>query len=163
MVVWSKIIPIAALGVAILFLSNAFTRPASAAQTASAINQGLSSFGVAGSSIGQLGRGIGGGIAGLFQPVWEIANLFERFSGLSGGSANVSPVAQEGTAQQGGGYSPVTWTVMGGQQASPGSIYDVGGSNIQTSTISWDSGTTATVPLSQEARDYYKKLGVSID
>ena len=96
MVIWSKILPLLAAGVGVLFLVNAFTRPAHASQTAGALTETFGSIGSIGSSISSLGQGIGSGLSGLFQPVWEIANLFERFSSLSGGSANVSPVAQEG-------------------------------------------------------------------
>jgi len=95
MVVWSKIVPIAALGVGILFLANAFSRPAAATSTAQALTQQVSVLGAAGSNIAQLGQGVGGGLAGLFKPVWEFSNLIERFSSLSSGSANVSPVSQE--------------------------------------------------------------------
>jgi len=95
MVVWSKIVPIAALGVGILFLANAFTRPAAATSTARALTEQVSVLGSAGSSIERLGQGVGGGLAGLFKPVWEFSNLIERFSSLSSGSANVSPVSQE--------------------------------------------------------------------
>ena len=83
MVVWSKIIPLVAVGAGLLFLINAFTRPAHASQTAGAIQESISSLGTAGASIQTLGRGIGGGIAGLFQPLWEISNLFERFFDFS--------------------------------------------------------------------------------
>ena len=42
-------------------------------------------------------------------------------------------------------------------------MFDVGGSNIRTSTISWGNGTIAQgIPLSQEARDYYTGLGVKV-
>ena len=95
MVVWSKIVPIAALGIGILFLANAFTRPAAATSTARALTEQVSVLGTAGSSIQQFGQGIGGGLSGLFKPLWEVSNLIERFSSLSSGSANVSPVSQE--------------------------------------------------------------------
>jgi len=95
MVVWSKIVPIAALGVGILFLANAFSRPAAATSTARALTEQVSVLGAAGSSIEQLGQGVGGGLSGLFKPVWEFSNLIERFSNLSSGSANVSPVSQD--------------------------------------------------------------------
>ena len=97
MVVISKILPLVALGAGLLFVINAFTRPAHASQTASALSESVSVLGTAGTSIADFGRGIGGGLAGLFQPVWEVSNLFERFSSLASGSANVSPVAQETT------------------------------------------------------------------
>ena len=119
MVVWSKILPIAALGVGILFLANAFTRPAAATDTARALTEQVSVLGAAGESISQFGGGIGSGLAGLFKPVWEFSNLIERFSSLSSGSANVSPVSQEL-----GGYasyptSPTYTTSSGTTQASP--------------------------------------------
>jgi hypothetical protein len=119
MVVWSKIVPIAALGVGMLFLANAFTRPAAATSTAQALTESVSVLGAAGTSISQLGGGIGSGLAGLFQPVWEFANLIERFSTLSSGAANVSPVSQEL-----GGYasmpsSPTYTTSSGSTTASP--------------------------------------------
>ena len=158
MVVISKILPLLAAGLGLFFLVNAITRPAHAQQTAGALTSTFGSLGSAGSALSSLGRGVGSGLAGLFQPVWEVANLFERFSGLASGSANVSPVAQESIGGGGGG-SP-TWTMTGGQQAMPGSRYDVGGSNIKISTIGWD--TPVTVPLSEEARKWYTNLGVDI-
>ena len=155
MVVWSKIVPIAALGVGILFLANAFTRPAAATSTARALTEQVSVLGSAGSSIEQLGQGVGGGLVGLFKPVWEFSNLIERFSSLSSGAANVSPVSQDL-----GGYaslpsSPTYTTSSGTDSPSPTSS--------PTSTISWSSGQTATVPsLSSAAKSYYSKLGVSV-
>jgi len=155
MVVWSKIVPIAALGVGILFLANAFTRPAAATSTARALTEQVSVLGSAGSSIQQLGGGIGSGLAGLLQPVWEVSNLIERFSTLASGSANVSPVSQDL-----GGYasmpaSPTYTTSSGTDSASP--------TPSPTSTIKWTSGQTATVPsLSSAAKAYYSKLGVSV-
>jgi hypothetical protein len=152
----SKILPLIAAGVGLFFLVNAITRPAHAQQTAGALTSTFGSLGSAGSALSSLGRGVGSGLAGLFQPVWEVANLFERFSSLSSGSANVSPVAQEAV---GGGGGP-TWTVVGSEHYTPGSIFDVGGRNIQTTTIGWD--TPVTVPLSEEARDWYKNIGVDV-
>ena len=134
MVVLSKILPLLVAGVGILFLVNAFTRPAHASQTAGAISDTLAAFGRGGAAAGEFGQGIGSGLAGLFQPVWEVANLFERFSNLASGSANVGPVAQETTA--------------------PGSS--------TSSTITWSSGASADVPLSDAAKNWYKKIGVSV-
>ena len=133
MVVWSKILPLLAAGVGILFLVNAFTRPAHASQTAGALTSTFGSIGAAGEGISSLGQGIGSGLAGLFQPVWEVANLFERFSNLASGSANVGPVAQE-----------------------------TAGNGSTSSTITWSSGASATLPLSQAAKDYYEGIGVSV-
>ena len=117
MVVWSKIVPIAALGVGILFLANAFTRPAAATSTAQALTEQVNVLGSAGSSIEKLGRGVGGGLSGLFQPLWEVSNLIERFSSLASGSANVSPVSQDL-----GGYSTsptsATYTTSSGTDSA---------------------------------------------
>jgi hypothetical protein len=101
MVVLSKILPLIAAGVGIFFLVNAITRPAHAQQTAGALSSTFGSLGSAGSAIAGLGQGIGSGLAGLFQPVWEVSNLFERFSTLATGSANVSAVAQNTTGETG--------------------------------------------------------------
>ena len=133
MVVLSKILPLLAAGVGVLFLVNAFTRPAHASQTAGALSSTFGSIGDAGASIGAFGQGIGSGLAGLFKPVWEIANLFERFSNLSGGSANVSPVAQGGL--RGSPDSP-TWTVSGsGSSGSSSGGYTASASDTGGGTL----------------------------
>ena len=135
MVVFRKILPLLAAGVGIMFLVNAFTRPAHASQTAGAISETFAAFGRGGAAVGEFGQGIGTGLAGLFKPVWEVSNLVERFSSLASGSANVGPVAQE--------------------TAAPGSS--------TSSTITWSSGTSATVPsLSAAAKAHYAGLGVSV-
>ena len=155
MVVWSKILPIAALGVGLMFVANAFTRPAAATSTARALTEQVNVLGRAGTNIRDFGVGIGGGVAGLMRPLWEVSNLVERFSSLSSGAANVSPVSQEL-----GGYasfptSPTYTTSSGTDSPSPTSS--------PTSTISWSSGQTATVPsLSAAARSFYSKLGVGV-
>jgi len=99
MVVISKILPLLAAGLGLVFLVNAITRPAHAQQTAGALSSTFGSLGSAGSAIAGLGQGIGSGLAGLFQPIWEVSNLFERFSSLATGSANVSPVVQTTTGE----------------------------------------------------------------
>ena len=155
MVVWSKILPLAALGVGLMFVANAFTRPAAATSTARALTEQVNVLGRAGTNIRDFGVGIGGGVAGLMQPLWEVSNLVERFSSLSSGAANVSPVSQEL-----GGYasfptSPTYTTSSGTDSPSP--------TPSPTSTISWSSGQTATVPsLSAAAKSFYSKLGVGV-
>jgi len=116
MVVWGKILPIAGLGIAMLVIANAFTRPAHAQQTASALQSNVAILGTAGEAISSFGRGIGSGLAGLFQPIWEVSNLFERFSTLASGSANVSPVVQN--TGSGGGSSSDTYTFSSGGTVS---------------------------------------------
>ena len=156
MVVWSKILPIAALGVGLMFVANAFTRPAAATSTARALTEQVATIGAAGSNIETFGRGLGGGLSGLLQPIWEVSNLIERFSTLSSGAANISPVSQEL-----GGYasyptSPTYTTSSGTNQPTPTATPS-------TSTIRWSSGQTATVPsLSAAAKSFYSNLGVSV-
>jgi hypothetical protein len=125
MVVLSKILPLIAAGVGIFFLVNAITRPAHAQQTAGALSSTFGSLGSAGAAIAGLGQGIGSGLAGLFQPVWEVSNLFERFSSLASGSANISPVAQVSTGENtsatvilSGGSSSATPSTSGGASLS---------------------------------------------
>lgn len=137
MVVWSKILPLLAAGVGIMFLVNAFTRPAHASQTAGALSETFGSLGSAGQGIADFGQGIGSGLAGLFKPIWEISNLFERFSSLSIGSANVSAVEQQEaqnihSASSGGtittavpgvvNYNPGV-TITGGSPGVSGSVF----------------------------------------
>ncbi len=151
MVVWSKIFPLVAIGLLVAVVGNAFARPAAATSTARALTEQVGTIGAAGSNIQTFGRGLGGGLAGLLQPVWEVSNLIERFSSLASGSANVSPVSQEL-----GGYasfptSPTYTTSSGTDSSGP------------SSTISWSSGQTATVPsLSAAAKSFYSGLGVSV-
>lgn len=126
MVIISKILPLLAAGLGIFFLVNAITRPAHAQQTAGALSSTFGSLGSAGEAISDFGQGIGSGLAGLFQPVWEVSNLFERFSSLATGSANISPVVQNTTGETGaatiimssGSVSPTVTTGL--SSVSPG-------------------------------------------
>jgi hypothetical protein len=128
MVVISKILPLLAAGLGIFFLVNAITRPAHAQQTAGALTSTFGSLGSAGSAIAGLGQGIGSGLAGLFQPVWEVSNLFERFSTLATGSANVSPVVQATTGEN----SAATTTFSSGSDSSRITSTPGGGANISS-------------------------------
>ena len=134
----SKILPLLALGVGIIFLGNALTRPASASLTAGALSESGSALGGTLSSIGigagDLGGGIGKGLAGLLQPFWEVKNLLGVIPSPNvAGSANVSVAAQQQAGNKG------------------------------SSTITWSSGTSASVPsLSAAAKSYYSARGVSV-
>ena len=142
-----KILPIAALGAAILFLGNIFSRPASASASAGALGETGSALGSTLSSLGaglsDLGIGLGEGGVGLFKPFWEVKNLMATvpvvYDANVAGAANSSAVAQsEGE------------TVRNVSRPS-------------SSTITWSGGTTATVPsLSAAARSYYSARGVSV-
>ena len=134
----SKILPLAAVGLGIIFLGNAISRPASASATAGALGQTGAAIGESLGNIGTgakaLGQGTGAGLAGLFQPFWEIKNLIGVIPSPNvAGSANVSAAAQT--------------------QAG----------NTGSQTITWSSGSTASVPsLSPAARSYYAARGVSV-
>ena len=142
-----KILPIAALGAAILFLGNIFSRPAEASASAGALGETGSAIGDVLSSIGSglsdLGTGAGEGGVGLFKPFWEVKNLMATvpvvYDANVVGAANSSAVAQS----QGETVRNV--------------------SRPSSSTITWSGGTTATVPsLSAAARSYYSARGVSV-
>ena len=90
-----------------------------------------------GSGIGQSLRSIGSGSAKLLDPLFSLRDLVYS-SDVSGG-ANVSPVAQVEGETNNGRLTP------------------------SSSTITWSSGTTASVPsLSPAARSYYRSLGVRV-
>ena len=134
----SKILPLLAIGVGVIFLGNALTRPASASLTAGALGETGSALGGTLSSLGigasDLGSGVGKGLAGLFQPFWEVKNLLGVIPSPNvAGSANVSVAAQQQAGNKG------------------------------SSTITWTNGTSASVPsLSAAAKSYYSARGVSV-
>ena len=134
MVVWSKIFPIVAIGLLVAVVANAFARPAAATSTAKALTEQVATIGAAGQNIEIFGRGVGGGLSGLLQPIWEVSNLIERFSTLSSGAANVSPVSQDL-----GGYSSfptsATYTTSSGSD-----------SPAVTSTATGSTGVVGSVP-----------------
>ena len=142
-----KILPIAALGAAILYFGNILSRPQEAKETASALGETGSAIGRVFSNLGsgasELGIGIGEGAVGLLKPFWEVKNLMATvpvvYDANVAGAANSSAVAQsEGE------------TVRNVSRPS-------------SSTITWSGGTTATVPsLSAAARSYYSARGVSV-
>jgi hypothetical protein len=156
MVVWSKIFPIVAIGLLVAVVGNAFARPAAATSTAKALTEQVATIGAAGQNIELFGRGLGGGLAGLLQPIWEVSNLIERFSTLSSGAANVSPVSQDLGGYSSFPSSPTYTTSSGTNTATPTA-------SPTTSSITWSSGQTATVPtLSAAAKSFYSNLGVSV-
>ena len=141
----SKILPLLAVGVGVIFLGNALARPTAASQTAGALGETGSALGAAIGDIGggakALGTGVGGGLAGLFQPFWEIKNLIATpvFDSNVSGAANTSPVAQISGETNQGVNRP------------------------SSSTITWSSGTTRSVPtLSAAAKSFYASRGVSV-
>jgi len=159
-----------------------FTKEASQTSLTSTLHRTGMAGGSIGSALTSAGSGVGDLFRGLFTPLWEVGNFAKSFGFGSDYWGNSTPDPQaenqriELTGQgggftdaetQGGGDPGVNTDPVGdhpnwfgwNQQATPGSIYDVGGSNIKTTTINWPA--PVTVPLSQEARDWYSGLGVS--
>ena len=132
-----KITSYLALGLIGAFLLNTIIRPGQAIGTGGALQETGKGIASIGAGIGASLRSIGSGSAKLFDPLVTLRDLV--YSSDVSGAANVSPVAQnEGETN-----------------------YNV--STPSSSTITWSSGTTASVPsLSPAAKSYYRALGVSV-
>jgi len=129
-----------ALGLVGAFLINALVRPASAIGTGGALQETGKGIASIGEGIGQSLRSIGSGSAKLLDPLFSLKDLL--FDANVSGAASVGPVSQE----------------QGATNALTGTLTP------SSSTITWSSGTTATVPsLSPAARSYYRGLGVSVN
>ena len=128
-----------ALGLVGAFLVNALVRPASAIGTGAALTETGIGIGSIGEGIGASLRSIGSGSSKLLDPLFSLKDLL--YDANVSGAASVGPVSQ--------------------QQGSTNVVS--GSTNPSTSTITWSSGTTATVPtLSPAAKSYYSALGVSV-
>ena len=118
------------------FLLNTLIRPQSALGTSSALIETGSGIASIGEGIGSSLRSIGSGSAKLLDPLFSLKDLI--YDSRVSGAANVSPVQQNA-----GSLNP-------SNQANPSS-----------STITWSSGTTRSVPtLSPAAKAYYSAIGV---
>jgi len=134
-----KITGYLALGLVGAFLINALIRPASAIGTGGALQETGKGIASIGAGIGSSLRSIGSGSAKLLDPLFSLRDLV--YDANVSGAASVGPVSQE----QGTTDAPT------------------GVATPSTSTITWSSGTTATVPtLSAAARSFYGNLGVNI-
>jgi len=132
-----KITSYLALGLIGAFLLNTLIRPTSALGTGAALQETGIGIGAIGKGIGDSLRSIGSSSAKLLDPLFSLRDLV--YSSDVSGAANVSPVAQN--------EGETNYNVM-----TPSS-----------STITWSSGTTASVPsLSPAAKSYYRALGVSV-
>ena len=128
-----------ALGLIGAYLINALVRPAEAIGTGGALQETGKGIASIGEGIGQSLRSIGSGSAKLLDPLFSLKDLL--YDANVSGSASVGPVSQE--------------------QGSTNVVTGV--ANPSSSTITWSSGTTATVPsLSPAARAFYGGLGVSV-
>ena len=133
----SKITSYLALGLVGAFLLNAIIRPGQAIGTGGALQETGKGIASIGAGIGESLRSIGSGSAKLLDPLFSLRDLV--YSSDVAGSANVSPTAQVQGETNRGNLTP------------------------SSSTITWSSGTTASVPsLSPAARSYYRARGVSV-
>tara|TARA_R100001244_G_scaffold26592_1_gene26557 strand:- start:1138 stop:1560 length:423 start_codon:yes stop_codon:yes gene_type:complete len=108
----------------------------------------LSRTGLAGANLGtgiqETLTGTGVGLSKLLNPFFSFADLIGKFQDVIG---------------QGGGFDSSNNSGGGITQTTTSKTPSGGG----TSTISWSSGTSATVPsLSAAAKSFYSGLGVSV-
>ena len=133
-----KITSYLALGLVGAFLLNTLIRPGSAIATGGALQETGSGIASIGAGIGNSLRSIGSGSAKLLDPLFSLRDLVYYTSDVAG-AASVGAVSQEQGETNDGVLKP------------------------SSSTITWSSGTTASVPsLSPAARSYYSKLGVGV-
>ena len=126
-----------ALGLVGAFLINALVRPQSALGTGAALTETGTGIASIGAGIGESLRSIGSGSAKLFDPLFTLKDLV--YSASVAGAANVSPAAQVEGETNDGVLKP------------------------SSSTITWSSGTTRSVPsLSPAAKSFYSARGVSV-
>ena len=126
-----------ALGLVGAFLINALVRPQSALGTGAALTETGTGIASIGTGIGESLRAIGSGSAKLFDPLFTLRDLV--FSSDVAGAANVSAAAQVSGETNNGKLKP------------------------SSSTVTWSSGTTRSLPsLSPAARSFYRSRGVSV-
>jgi len=133
-----KITSYLALGLVGAFLLNTLIRPSSALGTAGALQETGKGIASIGAGIGDSLRSIGQGSAKMLDPLFSLKDLVYYTSDVAG-SANAGAVAQEQGETNYGVLKP------------------------SSSTITWSSGTTASVPsLSPAAKSFYSGLGVNV-
>jgi len=134
-----KLMGYLALGLVGAYLINALVRPASAIGTGGALQETGKGIASIGEGIGESLRSIGSGSSKLLDPLFSLRDLI--YDANVSGAASVGPVSQE----------------QGATNALTGTL------NPSSSTITWSSGTSATVPsLSPAAQSFYSNLGVSV-
>jgi len=126
-----------ALGLVGAFLLNALVRPQSALGTGAALTETGTGIASIGMGIGESLRSIGSGSSKLLDPLFSLKDLV--YDSNVPGAANVSAAAQVEGETNNGRLTP------------------------SSSTITWSSGTTRSVPsLSPAARSFYRSRGVSV-
>ena len=152
-----KVLPIAAIGLGLLFLGNVLVRPAQAQQSTDVITSlgaglgsGLSSVG---SGVQTFLTGIGTGSAQLLNPLFSLKTLIygENYDGATNQVAQI---------QNASNYTidiPTPNTASSSPAVSPESHAET-----KQSVITFPSGARTTYPLSQAAIDYYRNIGVEV-
>lgn len=161
------------LGLGLVAASFFFKEAAGSSLTATLARTGLAGKEV-GSGIAGIGAGVGEAGVRALDPFFSMADLFKKFGNLFGmGNGEITTSTTLPAIATTGGVSfsetnpqtPSDWfdplpaAFAETEIISPSSV---GGSDIRTSVINWAGGSSATLPLSQEARDYYGGLGVSV-
>ena len=132
-----KITSYLALGLVGAFLINAIVRPQLALGTGAALTETGTGIASIGAGVGESLRSIGSGSAKLFDPLFTLKDLV--FSSDVAGAANVSAAAQVSGETNQGKLTP------------------------SSSTVTWSSGTTRSLPsLSPAAKSFYRSRGVSV-
>jgi len=116
---------------------------------ATSLSGTLARTGLAGANVGtgiqETLTGTGVGLSKLLNPFFSFADLIGKFQSVLGQGGGF-----DSSNNSGGGIATQTTT-----SKTP--------SGTGTSTISWSSGTSATVPsLSAAAKSFYSNLGVSV-
>lgn len=143
----------------------------------SSLSQTLARTGISGREVGGGIGAIGGGIGEfgvrLLDPFFSLADLIKKFGNIFPSGETLTTTTSPSIDTTGGvsaglplgsTQTPSDWfNPLPAAYAETSIIQpSVGGTDIQSSVINWAGGTSATLPLSQEARDYYSGIGVSV-
>ena len=141
----------------------------------SSLSQTLARTGISGREVGGGIGAVGGGIGEfgvrLLDPFFSLGDLIKKYMNLFPAGEQVTQTATPAAAVTGGVSSG---QVFNNPQADTDSSWfnpfpaayaetqsTVGGTNIMTSVIDWGGGVSATLPLSEEARQWYQDSGVN--
>lgn len=160
------------VGLGLLFAGYFFKEAAGSSLTSTLARTGLAGKEV-GSGIAGIGAGVGEAGVRALDPFFSMADLFKKFGNLFGnGNGETTTTTTLPSIGTTGGVSfseTNPQTPSGWQDPLPAAFAEteiispsVGGTDIRSSVINWAGGSSATLPLSQEARDYYGSLGVGV-
>jgi len=140
--VLSKIIPLAAVGLGIAFLSNVLTRPGHASESAGALGQ---TFGAFGSGIGSIGGGINAFLSGIGEGSTKLLDPLFALKTLFYGSDSVSAIlsSNQSTSSNTTRTDPVVNTASDQPGVTPTSPAS---STVTHTGPGFTQTTTSTVP-----------------